>query len=168
MKKNLFFTGMAILFLCAVSTEGVQAQTAEVNVGGSVARPYKINPSAMSAMKKVEVTVKDHDGKDHHYSGVSLYEVLTKAEAVPGNLLKGKTMAKYVLITAADNYQVVVAIPEFDPAFTDQVIVLADKEDGEALAANLGPYRLVVPGDKKPARSVMRVTSIEVLDARKP
>jgi len=114
------------------------------------------------------VTVKDHDGKDHHYSGVSLYEIITKAEAVPGNMLKGKTMAKYVLITAADNYQVVLAIPEFDPAFTDKVAVLADKEDGEALAANLGPYRLIVPGDKKPARSVMRVTSIEVLDARKP
>lgn len=166
MKKNLLVAGMAVLFLCTIT--GAMAQNTDVNVAGSVAKPYKINAAAMAAMKKVDVTVKDHDGKDHHYSGVSLYEIITKAEALPGNLLKGKTMAKYVLVTAADNYQVVLAFPEFDPAFTDRVIVLADKEDGKALAANLGPYRLIVPGDKKLARSVMRVTSIEVLDARKP
>jgi len=166
MKKKLLFTAVTAMFLCTFSA--VQAQTAGVSVGGSVAKPYQLNAAAVSAMKKENVTVKDHDGKDHHYSGVSLYEVITKAEAVPGNMLKGKTMAKYVLVTAADHYQVVLAIPEFDPAFTDKVIVLADKEDGEALAANLGPYRLIVPGEKKPARSVMRVTSIEVLDARKP
>lgn len=166
MKKNFIVAALTAIFICTISV--VRAQNADVNIGGSVAKPYKINAAAMSAMKKVEVTVKDHDGNDHHYSGVSLYEIITKAEAMPGNMLKGKTMAKYVLITAADNYQVVLAIPEFDPAFTDRVVVLADKEDGEALAANLGPYRLIVPGDKKPARSVMRVTSIEVLDARKP
>lgn len=166
MKKKLLIIGMIAVFLCTFSA--LHAQTAEVNVGGSVGKPYRINAAATAAMTKVDVTVKGHDGKDHHYSGVSLYEIITKAEAVPGNMLKGKTMAKYVLVSAADNYQVVLAIPEFDPAFTDKMVILADKEDGVPLAANLGPYRLIVPGDKKPARSVMRVTSIEVLDARKP
>ncbi|MCX2479687.1 molybdopterin-dependent oxidoreductase [Pedobacter sp. MC2016-15] len=166
MKKKFLLTSTLAILLCSLSA--VQAQTAEVSVAGSVGKPYNLNAATFSTLKKVDVTVKDHDAKDHHYSGVSLYDIISKAEAVPGNMLKGKTMAKFVLITAADNYQVVLAIPEFDPAFTDRVIVLADKEDGEALAANLGPYRLIVPGDKKPARSVMRVTSIEVLDARKP
>lgn len=155
------------LFTAMILNTSVKAQNAEVNVTGAVAKPFKINAVTFASMKRISVTSTGHDGKPHNYSGVSLYEILTKAEAVQGNLLKGKTMAKYVLVTAADNYQVVFAIPEFDPAFTDQTIILADEEEGEKLAANLGPYRLVVPKDKKQARSVMRVTGIEVQDARK-
>jgi hypothetical protein len=166
MKKQLLIAGMFTMFLGTIA--GAQAQTASVSIGGSVAKPFKVDAAVIASMKKVETTVKGHDGKEHHYSGVSLYELLAKAEFAPGNLLKGKTMTKYVLVSAADDYQVVVAIPEFDPAFTDEVIVLADHEDGKALPAEAGPFRLVVPADKKPARSVMKVTKIDVMDARKP
>ncbi len=71
-----------------------------------------------------------------------------------------------MLVSAADGYQAVIALPETDPDFTDQTIILANKMDGEELPPNFGPYRLVVPQDKRPARSAMRVTRIEVLDAR--
>ena len=164
MKKKLLITGICSMLFCSISS--VQAQN--VSIGGSVAKPYTIDDAVVSSMKKIEATVKGHDGKDHHYSGVSLYDLLAKAEFAPNNLLKGKTMAKYVLITAADAYQVVVAIPEFDPAFTEKVIILANQEDGNALPIESGPFRLVVPADKKPARSVMKVIKIEVLDAGKP
>jgi len=164
-RVNLFKVVLVLLFTSFLNTS-LLAQ--EVTVGGTVVKPFKIDAGSFATMKRIEVTTGGHDGKTHHYSGVSLYEILTKAEAVPANQLKGKQMAKYVVVTAADNYQVVFAIPEFDPAFTDQIIILADQEDGEKLPANLGPFRLVVPKDKKQARSVMRVTSIEVQDARKP
>lgn len=157
---------IAILFLTGFLYLNAQAQTAEVTVGGLVAKPYKINTETFASMKRVSVSLTGHDGKSHQYSGVSLYEILTKAEAIPNKLLKGVMMVKYVLVTAADKYQVVIALPEIDPAFTDQVIILADEQDGEKLPANLGPYRLVVPQDKKQARSVMRVTAIELQDAR--
>jgi hypothetical protein len=165
MKEKLLVAVIFALFLGATVT--AQAQTPGVTIGGSVGNSFKLDAAVMSSMKKVETTVKGHDGKEHHYSGVSLYEILAKAEFAPGNLLKGKTMTKFVLVTAEDDYQVVLAIPELDPAFTDQVIVLADQEDGKALPAEAAPFRLVVPADKKPARSVMKVKKIEVLDARK-
>jgi len=166
MKRINLFKAASILILSGLLSTSIQAQ--EVNVGGTVTKPFKINASSFATMKRIEVSTGGHDGKTHIYSGVSLYEILTKAEAIPANQLKGRQMAKYVLISAADNYQVVLAIPEFDPAFTDQLIILADQQDGEKLPANFGPFRLVVPKDKKQARSVMRVTAIDVLDARKP
>jgi len=51
MNKNLLITVMTVLFLCTVSA--VKVQNADVNVGGSVAKPYKINAAAIAAMKKL-------------------------------------------------------------------------------------------------------------------
>ncbi len=166
MKRLRSFTLLVTVFLAGFLNLNTYAQTAEVAVKGDVTNPFKISATSFATMKRMTVTIQAHDGKNHEYSGVSLFEILTKAGAVANNQLKGKSLVKYVLITAADHYQVVIALPEFDPAFTDRTIILADQEDGEPLAANFGPYRLIVPGDKKPARSVMRVVSIDVQTAK--
>lgn len=152
---------------CLIGFSAV-AQSTEVAVGGDVEKPFKISNASFTAMKQVSVKVKANNGMEHTYSGVLLYDLVTEAGAVPNKQLKGKALTKYILITAADGYQVVIALPEIDPAFTDQSVILANKEDGEDLAANFGPYRLIVPNDKRPARSAMRVVSIDVLTAKKP
>ncbi|MBD1394201.1 molybdopterin-dependent oxidoreductase [Mucilaginibacter glaciei] len=158
-----------LALICLVSYFAVtaSAQNAEVAVGGDVANPFKITAATFAGMKPVSVKAKAKDGLEHEYTGVALYDILTKAGAVPNNQLKGKLLTKYLLVSAADGYQVVVALPEIDPAYTDQVIILANKQDGEDLGANIGPYRLIIPRDKKPARSAMRVISIDVLTAKK-
>ncbi len=158
---------IALAFALTFISLLTKAQTAEVAVGGDVTQPYKLNAANFAAMKQLTVKVTANDGREHVYSGVALYDILTQADAIPNKQLRGKSLTKYVLVSAADGYQVVIALPEIDPAFTDKVIILANKEDGEDLAANLGPYRLIVPGDKKPARSAMRVVTIDVLTAKK-
>ncbi|OKS86796.1 molybdopterin-dependent oxidoreductase [Mucilaginibacter polytrichastri] len=163
--KNVKSFALAITL--AFITLLAKAQTAEVAIGGDVTQPYKINAATFAGMKQATAKVTANDGREHTYSGVSLYEILTQADAIPNKQLRGKSLTKYVLISAADGYQVVIALPEIDPAFTDKVIILANKEDGEDLAPNFGPYRLIVPGDKKPARSAMRVVAIDVLTAKK-
>jgi len=166
MMRNLLTLSLLILF--TGFSGPLLAQTATVVVGGDVTKPFTINAAIFAEMKQVKVTVKSNDGHEHEYSGISLFDILTKAEAVPNNQLRGKSLSKYLLVSAADGYQVVIALPEIDPAFTDKTVILANKQDGEELAANYGPYRLIVPGDKKPARSAMRVTNIDVLTAKKP
>jgi hypothetical protein len=157
-----------LTFILVLFTLLVKAQTTEVAIGGDVSQPFKLNAANFAGMKQLTVKVTANDGREHTYSGVSLYDILTQADAIPNKQLRGKSLTKYVLISAADGYQVVIALPEVDPAFTDKTIILANKEDGEDLAANFGPYRLIVPGDKKPARSAMRVVAIDVLTAKKP
>lgn len=164
-KLTPLFLFVSTLFFIGSLNLQAKAQDVVVTVTGDITNPYTMNTAAFAAMKQITVTANSKDGKSHQYSGVSLYDMVTKAGTVPNEQLRGKALSKYVLITAADHYQVVIALPEFDPAFTDQIIILANQEDGHTLAAGTGPYRLIVPKDKRPARCVMQVTGIEVQTA---
>lgn len=78
-----------------------------------------------------------------HY--LELGEVLKLAGVKFGKQMRGKSLALFLVAEAADNYRAVFALPELDHAFTDRVILLADKRDGRPLVA---PLRIVVPDDK--------------------
>ena len=84
-----------------------------------------------------------------------------------GRNLRGENLAKYVLVTCADNYQVVFSLAELDSSFTDRVVILADQIEGKPLPAGTGPFRVVVPGEKKPARNCFQVLSIDIKFAKK-
>jgi hypothetical protein len=55
------------------------------------------------------------------------------------------------LVEAADGYRVVIALPEIDPAFTNKQILLAFLRDGKPLDQKEGPYRIVIPDEKRMA-----------------
>ncbi len=116
-------------------------------------------------MPRTKVTAKGHDSTAT-YEGVTLTEILRKAGAPLGKLLRGKAMASYVVVTAHDGYRVVFALPELDPDFTDasNQIILADTVDGKPLSDTQGPVRIVVPQEKKGARWIRMVESIEVVN----
>ena len=67
--------------------------------------------------------------------------------------------------SAADGYRAVFALAELDPGFRGDVPIITASCDGKALDAKDGPLRLVVPGEKRPARWVRQVTAIDVLRA---
>jgi hypothetical protein len=79
--------------------------------------------------------------------------------------LRGQEMSKYLLVQAAGGYRAVFSLAELSPRFTDAVVLLADRRDGQALAEPEGPLRLVVPHDKRPARWVRQVIRLTVKDA---
>lgn len=60
-------------------------------------------------------------------------------------------------------YRATFALAEIDPSTSDKVIVLADRRKGEPLSKEVGPLRMIVPGDKIHSRWVRQVTSIRVL-----
>ncbi len=150
---------LVLVFFAA--TQHSQAQTV-LTVSGEVTKPLILQAADLTAMPHVEVTALERDGKEHRYSGILLPELLKQAGTTLGGELKGKNLTKYLLVKAADGYEVVFALPELDPDFTTRTILLADQVDGAALAPGVGPYRIVVPGEKKPARWVRDVKSIEV------
>jgi hypothetical protein len=63
-------------------------------------------------------------------------------------------------------HQVVFALSEFDPGFADRVILLADRRDTHPLSAPEGPFRIVVPGEKRHARWVREVIDLDIQQAR--
>jgi hypothetical protein len=104
-----------------------------------------------------------HENKQHRYSGVLVRDLLAKVGAPMGEKLRGSALQLAVVVHSKDGYGTLFALAEFDPAFSDRDLLLADSEDGAPLAANAAPLRLIAPGDKRAARWARMVTSIEIL-----
>jgi DMSO/TMAO reductase YedYZ molybdopterin-dependent catalytic subunit len=91
-------------------------------------------------------------------------DLLAKLGVPHGKDLMGKALAQYVVATGLDGYKSVVALGEIDPEFHPGQVLVCDGMDGKPLGAT-GPFRLVVTEDKRPARSVRNLVSLEVKTA---
>jgi DMSO/TMAO reductase YedYZ molybdopterin-dependent catalytic subunit len=139
---------------------------ATLRINGKIDRPLVLRPADLEALPRQRVTVTDDRGARTTYEGVPVFELLQRAGAPLGKRLRGAQMKLYVIVDASDGYQVVFALPEFDPGFTDRVILLADRRDGHPLSAPEGPFRIVVPGEKRHARWVREVIDLDIQQAR--
>jgi DMSO/TMAO reductase YedYZ molybdopterin-dependent catalytic subunit len=131
-------------------------------IGGDIERPQQWTLEDLAALPRRQVRARNRDGTEATFAGVALVDLLRLAGVPLGTELRSKNMTIYLLIEAADDYRVVFALPELDPAFTERVVVLADQRDGQPLAAAEGPLRLVVPDEKRQARWVRQVRSCTV------
>jgi DMSO/TMAO reductase YedYZ molybdopterin-dependent catalytic subunit len=139
-------------------------------ISGDVTNPLSLTKADLAKMPRTSVTVKaegSEEGADTTYEGVLLYDILKQAGAPLGKQLMGKALASYVLAEAHDGYQVVYTLTELDPSFTGNKIIVADTINGKPLFQYQGPFRLVVPGEKKAARSIRMVEKISVVRLRK-
>ena len=141
------------------------ANAQEIAVQNESGTPVKVTAAEIAALPHQEVSVEDH-GKPVRFNGVSLRLVLEKGGITFGDSLRGKRLSSCLLVEAADGYRVVIALPELDPEFTDRVILLADQADGHPLDSKEGPFRIVVPGEKRMARWVRQVTALKVVQVR--
>jgi hypothetical protein len=121
-----------------------------------------LSAEAFAKLPRREVKAKDHAGALATYEGVLLGELLGFAGVPLGDDLKGRRLALCLLVQASDGYQVVFSLAEVDPPMTDNIVLVADRKDGKPLDAKEGPYRLVVPHDKRHSRWVRQVTEIAV------
>src|SRR5262245_11070559 len=138
-----------------------------LSVNGEVEHPLQLNSAELAKLPRHTERVTDHGGVEATFAGPPLMEILRLAGVKLGEQLRGQEMTTYVLIKAADNYQVVFAVAELDPGFTDRVIFLADRRDGKSLSSKEGPLRIIVPGEKRHARWVRQVTALTVVHAGK-
>ncbi|MGI4833130.1 MAG: molybdopterin-dependent oxidoreductase [Janthinobacterium lividum] len=142
------------------------AAPATIRLGGLVETPRTLTAADLAKLPRREQATTDKDGSKHLYQGWALADVLHLAGAPAGKGIHGPVLAEAVLATAADGYHAVYALPEIDPDFAPQTILLADRRDGQPLPAHDGPYQVVVPLEKKPARWVRQVSGFEVVKVR--
>ncbi len=133
------------------------------HIGGKA--PVTLSQSDLSKMPRKMVKTAEH-GTEATYEGVLLHDVLARPGVPFGKDLRGKAMSSYVLATGRDGYAVVYSLTEFDPNFQDSDIIVADTRDGKPLDTEEGPLRMVVPHDKRPARSVRMLERIDVVQLR--
>lgn len=161
----------AILFLLFTFTASAQTETKtvakteptlKIEVEGGKTLSLKAKDLAKFTRREVKAKM-PHDEKEAVYSGYNLSDVLLDAGAKIGKgEMRGKELAAYLSVEAADGYKVVFAIAEIAPEFTDKVILLADTRDGKSLDENDGTWQLIVPDEKKHGRWARQVVALKV------
>jgi hypothetical protein len=129
--------------------------------------PIGFSFAELKTMPRTTVTLHNpHANADESYTGVLLADILAKVGAPLGPELRGESLVTYVVATGSDGYQAVLALAEVDPSFHSGEVLVADTMNGKPLDAHSGPFKLVVTEDKRPARSVRNLISIELRSAQ--
>ncbi len=158
MKKLIFLFGLIGLLLSAA-----RSQCQQLTIEAEAGKQTVLAKSDIESLPRIKVTTHDAD-KSVTFEGAALNAVLEKAGVEFGHSMRGKRLASCLLVEAADGYRVVIALPELDPDFTDKQILLAFLQDGKLLDAKAGPYRIVIPDEKRMARWVRQVTKLKIVD----
>ena len=159
---------MALAVAVALSTpvtlsaqSAASAAPASLTLVGLDGRARSVSPADFARLTRHDTTVSAHEVSGR-YSGVALTDLLALVNAPLSDSLRGRSLATYVIAEASDGYRVLFSIAELDAKFTDRVVILADRKDGQPLSAAEGPYRLIVPGEKRPARWARQVIRISL------
>jgi hypothetical protein len=127
----------------------------------------KLKVGDLKAMPRTTVSVhNEHSKVDETYTGVRLADLLARMEAPLGHDLRGVALSGYIVATGSDGYAAVIALAEADPSFHSGEVIVADTMNGQPLDAKSGPFKLVVTEDKRPARWVRNLVSIELKSAK--
>jgi DMSO/TMAO reductase YedYZ molybdopterin-dependent catalytic subunit len=164
---TLLAPGFAVLLLLAPKASAQTTPTpAELRISGAVSTPLVLTAVDLKKMpRKTLSVVNPHDKKAENYEGVLLEELLRRAGVPQGEQMRGSSMATYVLADAEDGYRVVFSLAELDSGILESEVIVADTMDGAPLAAKEGPFKIVAPHEKRPARWVRMLKSITVVRA---
>ena len=150
------FAGLALAAIAALP-----AAAQSLTLKGLAGQTRTLSLAELAAMSHETVSLTDH-GRTQAYKGVPVSALTLLVGAPHGEALHGKAMADLVVVSAADGYRVVLGLAETDPSIGTGLVIVADQADGAPLDTHEGPLRLVVQGDKRPARSARQVQSIEI------
>jgi hypothetical protein len=164
--QTFTFLLLAILFFALTAsgqkTNSTPVPDSPITVGGEIEHPFTLTAEVIKQFTRQSVQAIDHDGKEGKYEGLTLNDILLKAGVKFGKELKGKALATFLLVEAADGYQAIFALPELDPAFAERVVILADRRDDNPLSS----WQIIVSGEKRHGRWVRQVKSLTILRAQ--
>jgi hypothetical protein len=151
--------------LVALTLQAALAACQQLTVRVENGKQTVLARADIEALPRLKVTT-GSSGASTTFEGVTLKAVLERAGVGFGETLMGKRLASCLLVEAADGYRVVIALPEIDQAFIDRRFVLAFLQDGKPLDDKQGPYRIVIPDEKRMARWVRQVTTLKIVDVQ--
>ena len=160
---------LAVFLFSQPAPAQTPASVPQLKIGGAVSTPLTLTAADLKGMPRTTLHVTNpHENKTETYEGVLLEELLRRAGVSHGEQLRGKLMTAYVIAEAEDGYKVVFSLAELDSGMTDSEVLIADTVDGAPIDAKRGPFRLVAPHDKRPARWVRMLKSITVFATKDP
>lgn len=160
--KKIYWPSVVLLFL-ALSTQRLLCQ--QLVIQADAGKRVVLGRAEIEALPRATVMAGGPQAQTK-FEGVTLKLLLEKAGVGFGETLKGKRLASCLVVEAADGYRVVMALPELDPAFNEKEVLLVFLQDGKVLDDKQGPYRLVIPNEKRMARWVKQVTALRIVDVQ--
>jgi DMSO/TMAO reductase YedYZ molybdopterin-dependent catalytic subunit len=138
----------------------------ELKIWGDVVTPLTLSASDLKNMPRQTLkVVNPHEKKEEVYEGVAVRELLRSAGVPQNDKLRGRAMAIYVVAEASDGYRVVFSLAELDSDFQDSEVIVADTLNSSPLGEKQGPFKMVAPHDKRPARWIRMLKSLTVQTA---
>ena len=147
--------GSALVLAVACSAQADEPSLVLHGIGDSVIKLTSADLQKLPS-RTIHATPEHRSAAD--YKCTTVGEILTGSGLQMGKNIRGKRLGDYLRVRAADGYDVVFALPEIDPEFTDRLVLLCYLKDGAALPVDEGPLRIVIPEEKRPARWVRQVT----------
>ena len=133
----------------------------ETVIVGPTGKTLVITPKLLADLDRAEATMINHS-VPHTYEGVRLTEILRLVDAPTGARIHADADRDYLVVTGGDGFRAIFSLAETDSSVQHHAVILADHMDGAPLIPHDAPYRIVVDGDQKPARSVYAITRIDV------
>jgi DMSO/TMAO reductase YedYZ molybdopterin-dependent catalytic subunit len=142
---------------------------AVLRIAGNVTTSLTLSVAELKSLpRKTLKVLNPHENKEETYEGVPVPELLRKAGVPQNGKLRGSALATYVLAEAADGYSVLYSLAELDTDFQDSEVIVADTMDGAPLGEKQGPFKMVAPHDKRPARWIRMLKSLTVVTVSPP
>lgn len=107
-------------------------------------------------------------GEEHAARCVPLRLLIQPALPRLENEVKNHELGFAVFVRGRDGYTVCFSLGELSPEVGRRQVWLALEVDGKPLSGKEGPIRLLVPEDGKPARWTYGITTLTVVDGRRP
>jgi molybdate transport system substrate-binding protein len=140
-----------------------------VTVDGQVLNPITLTVESLStdyASQTIDVTyMSGEESVSTSFTGVRLWDILSSAQPNFNADVRNDKLSTFIVVTASDGYQAVIAWGEIDPEFGNQPILVAFEQEGAPIADEQGPIRLIVPGDMRGGRYVSGIVNISLRDA---
>lgn len=155
------FLLLALACCCAFSAHAADSGTDAIS--NPIAVP--LDAATLAALPREAVQADSH-GHALTCEGIDLVALLRHAGAMPDGELRGAQLARFVRADARDGYRVAFSLGELDPATGARRVFVVDRCDGKPLGDDVGPLRLLVPDDLRPARWVRQLQSITVEETR--
>ena len=141
--------------------DSIRSASSPVSVSGIRSSSVELSTELLAGLPVIEQDVTFQTSKGvstEHYKGVLVWDLFEALGAFQG-LEHNAELKKTFLVKASDGYEIAFSVGEIHPDFGNTPLMLVTEMGGKPTN---GAWRFVVPGDKRGARAIHEIASIEM------
>ncbi len=161
--KRALLLAVVTLTVVYSAARSAQQKQPRLRITGPEGKTLVLSADELKTMPRTTVKVLNPHNKNMEiYDGVALAELLRLVGMPQGENLRGRAMTWYVVAEGSDGYRVVFSAAELNSSIADSGVIVADRLNGAPLGVDEGPFKIVAPHDKRPARWVRTLKALWV------